>query len=105
MKNTQFSIYDSMKNPDHALPYVLNNGVPYEIDFRYIFNIIPAGGINSNVAEMANWTQLHLNNGIFNDNQIIEKDEITKMHSVQMPMPYLVITTYQIVHVLNHCLG
>jgi len=88
MKNTQFSIYDSMKNPDHALPYVSVNGEPEEINFRYIFNIIPAGGINSNVGEMANWTLMHLNQGSFGGNQVIEKDQVEQLHTVFMPMPF-----------------
>ncbi|MCP2520170.1 serine hydrolase [Candidatus Aminicenantes bacterium AC-335-A11] len=84
MKNSNFSVEDSKKSPDFALPYYKKNGKIIEIPFRNIDNVGPAGSINSNVEEMAKWVILNLNKGKLNEKQIISETNINQIHSPQM---------------------
>ena len=52
------------------------------IPYRKIDNIGPAGSINSNVVDMAQWVRLQLNNGKFDGKQLISPASINEM---QMP--------------------
>ncbi|MCP2604929.1 serine hydrolase [Candidatus Aminicenantes bacterium AH-873-B07] len=84
MENSNFSVEDSKKSPDFALPYLKKNGKIIEIPFRNIDNMGPAGSINSNVEEMAKWIILNLNKGKFNGKQIISESSLNQIHSPQM---------------------
>lgn len=48
-----------------------------EANWSYIFG--PAGGINSNIKDMANWMILQANQGKFKDQQIISSDNMKRM--------------------------
>lgn len=64
--------------------------------------LAPAGSINSSVNEMLKWVQLHLNNGKYNDQQIISEKMMKEMHKSQMirlnpldvPNPYTEFMSY-----------
>jgi len=84
MMNSNFSVEDSKKSPDFALPYLEKDGKVIEIPFRNIDNVGPAGSINSNVEEMAKWIMLNLNKGKYNGKQIISESAISQIHSPQM---------------------
>lgn len=51
---------------------------PY-IDWVYTYS--PAGGINSNVVDLAKWMILQLNEGVYEGKQLISKENIQYMHS------------------------
>jgi CubicO group peptidase (beta-lactamase class C family) len=53
------------------------------IPWRKIDNIAPAGSINSNVVEMAQWVRLHLNQGKLNSEQLISSGSMKEMHMPQ----------------------
>ena len=53
------------------------------IPYRQIDNIGPAGSINSNAVDMAQWVRLQLNNGKFDGKQLISAAQIAEMHSPQ----------------------
>ena len=53
------------------------------IPYRIIDNIGPAGSINSNAVDMAQWVRLQLNNGTFDGKQIISAASIKEMQSPQ----------------------
>lgn len=53
------------------------------IPYRKIDNIGPAGSINSNVVDMAQWVRLNLNNGAFEGKQIISAASIKEMQTPQ----------------------
>ncbi|MFP4083216.1 MAG: serine hydrolase [Candidatus Aminicenantes bacterium] len=84
MKDSNFSVEDSKKADDFALPYLEHEEQVMEIPFRNIDNVGPAGSINSNVEEMANWVLLNLNKGKFGENQIISENNLQEVHSPQM---------------------
>ncbi len=84
MNNSNFSVEDSKKAPDFALPYTEKEDKVIEIPFRNIDTVGPAGSINSNVIDMASWLLLNLNKGKFGEKQIISEESLREIHSPQM---------------------
>lgn len=84
MKGSNFSVVESQKAPDFALPYREKESKVEEIPFRNIDEIGPAGSINSSVAEMANWVLFNLNKGKWGEKQIISEASLNQIHSPQM---------------------
>jgi len=85
MERTNFSVEDSQKDNDYALPYREEKGEIKRIPFRNITNIGPAGSINSSVNEMSQWLLVHLNQGKFKGQQIINAQTLEDMHLAHMP--------------------
>jgi hypothetical protein len=84
MNDSNFSVEDSKKVPDFALPYMEKDNKVLEIPFRNIDTVGPAGSINSNVTDMADWLLLNLNKGKFGEKQIISEKSLKEIHSPQM---------------------
>src|SRR6185295_11910011 len=63
MTSTSTTVRALRDQPDVAEPHELRNGAPATVPYRQIDNIGPAGSINSNVLDMAQWIRLHLNGG------------------------------------------
>lgn len=84
MNDSNFSVEDSKKAPDFALPYTEKEDKVIEIPFRNIDTVGPAGSINSNVIDMAGWLLLNLNKGKFGEKQIISEESLREIHSPQM---------------------
>ncbi|MFQ6037679.1 MAG: serine hydrolase [Candidatus Aminicenantales bacterium] len=85
MKRTNFSVLDSQKDPDHALPYREEKGTLQRIPFRNITNMGPAGSINSSAEEMSHWLIVHLNGGKYRGKSIARAQTIEDMHLAYMP--------------------
>ncbi|UCC38745.1 MAG: serine hydrolase [Candidatus Aminicenantes bacterium] len=86
MNNSNFSVEDSKKAADFALPYLEKEDKAMEIPFRNIDNVGPAGSINSNVTDMVNWVLLQLNKGKCGEKQIISEATLKQLHTPQMVM-------------------
>lgn len=65
-----------IRKPDGKVT-VLNRDFPYR-NWNYVLG--PAGGINSNVIDMANWLILQANEGQFKGKQVIAKENMQMMH-------------------------
>ncbi len=85
MERTNFSVDNSQKDADFALPYREREGKIEKIPFRGLTNMGPAGSINSSVNEMSRWVLVHLNGGKLGDRQIINPQTLQDMHLVHMP--------------------
>jgi CubicO group peptidase (beta-lactamase class C family) len=85
MTRSNFSVDDSQKDSDFALPYAEREGKLVKIPFRNITNIGPAGSINSSVNEMAHWVMVHINNGKYRDAQVVNPVTLNDMHAAYMP--------------------
>ena len=57
------------------------------IPWRNIDNIAPAGSINSNVTDMAQWVRLQLAEGSYKGARLISSAEMTEMHEPQTIIP------------------
>ena len=67
--------------PDVASPHADIDDTVRVIAWRNIDNIAPAGAINSNVVDMAQWVRLQLGKGKFDGKQLISAAQVDEMHS------------------------
>ena len=84
MKRSNFSVQDSQKDSDFALPYGYEDKAFKKLPFRDITNVGPAGSINSCVTEMANWVSVHLANGKLNGKALLNAATVADMHNPHM---------------------
>jgi len=84
MTSSSFSIEDMKAAADHSLPYGEKKDKVEEIPYRNIDTIGPAGSINSNVVDMANWVMLNLNKGKFAGKPVVSEASMTQIQSPQM---------------------
>jgi len=66
-----------------ATPYAKIEGKVRTIAWRNIDNIAPAGAINSNVVDMAQWVRLHLAGGEYKGAHLISSGAFKEMHEQQ----------------------
>lgn len=88
MKRSNFAISGLKAEANTSLGYAWDKEKEEmkKLDYRDLTTIGPAGSINSNPVDMANWLQLHLNNGKFKGEKIIAKNTLQEMHRPQMVM-------------------
>ena len=85
MSNANFSVTDMQKYTDAALGYGLKkDSIIKKLDYYPINAMGPAGSINSNVLEMANWVSTWINGGKFNGKEILPATYVTEAMSSQM---------------------
>ena len=97
MRSSSFSIEDMKLAPDHSLPYGEKKDKVEEIPYRNIDAIGPAGSINSNVIDMANWVILNLNKGKFEGKTVVSEAALAQIHSPQMVIqeaPFLLLSNF-----------
>jgi CubicO group peptidase (beta-lactamase class C family) len=87
MKGSNFSVRDSEKSSDFALPYVKVKEEVREVPFRVIDDIGPAGSINSNVEDMTRYLLMHMNKGKSGETQVLSESNILQMQAPQMVTP------------------
>lgn len=85
MKSSCFSVDEMQLRDDYALAYIDKNGETQQIPFRNMDSIGPAGSINSNIIDMANWIMLHLNRGMLDGKQIVSEGRLDDMHTPHIP--------------------
>ncbi len=56
--------------------------------WRNIDNVAPAGSINSNVTDMAQWVRLQLGEGKYGEEQLISSGALKEMHTPQTIVPF-----------------
>jgi CubicO group peptidase (beta-lactamase class C family) len=66
-----------------ATPHLRLDDRVKAIPWRNIDNAGPAGSINSNVRDMAQWLRLQLNKGVYNDKRLLTTKSFNEMHTPQ----------------------
>jgi CubicO group peptidase (beta-lactamase class C family) len=99
---------DELKNAnDVATPHAKIDGKVEVIPWRKIDNIAPAGAINSNVVDMAQWVRLQLGEGSYKGQRLISSGGAKEMHTAQtvirLEPPWTLF--YSDAHFLNYGLG
>jgi len=87
MRCSNFSVRDSQKTADFALPYEERDDQLRRMEFRDITNVGPAGSINSCLDDLVPWVRLHLNEGRLDGRQIIPARLLADLHAPHMIMP------------------
>lgn len=82
MTHTSFKVSEMQKNADFAVPYVEKIDGLKKMSYDDISLVGPAGGINSNIADLAKWVQVHLG-GISGQNPLISPAILQEMHAPQ----------------------
>ncbi|MCS6805297.1 MAG: serine hydrolase [Acidobacteriota bacterium] len=67
-----------------STPHAKVDGKVQPIPWRNIDNVAPAGSINSNVVEMAQWLRLQLGEGMYQGRRLLSSGAIKEMHRPQM---------------------
>lgn len=84
MSGANFSVLDSQKAPDFALPYEERDDKVQRMEFRNITNVGPAGSINASAADLAPWLKVHLNGGALDGKKIVSPLTIDNLHTPRM---------------------
>jgi len=107
MTATGTSIKTLANSNDVAVPHSKFDDKVETIAWRNIDNIAPAGSINSNVVDMAQWVRLQLGDGKYQDKQLISSAAIKEMHASQtiIPLEGTMKMLYPEAHFLNYGLG
>ncbi|MGH9941412.1 MAG: serine hydrolase [Pyrinomonadaceae bacterium] len=101
------SIRDLANSDNVASPHAEIEDKMTVVPWRNIDNIAPAGSINSNVVDMAQWVRLQLGQGSFQNQRLISSGAVKEMHTSQTVMrvepPFSLL--YPEAHFLNYGLG
>lgn len=107
MNDTGTSVRTLSRSSNVAAPHAKFEGQVSPIPYRNIDNIAPAGAINSNVVDMAQWVRLQLGDGTYAGKPLISSVAVKEMATPQTiirlegPMTRL----YPEAHFLNYGLG
>lgn len=86
MGRSNFSVLDSQKSDDFALPYREKDDKLEKIPFRPITNMGPAGSINSSVEDMAQWLKVQSGGGKLDGKAVIKADTLADIQAPHMAM-------------------
>ena len=107
MTSSNTSISALRNSDDVATPHGKIDGKVEPIPWKNIDNIAPAGSINSNVVDMAQWVRLQLGEGVYKGQRLISSGGAKEMHTAQtvirMEPPWTLY--YSDAHFLNYGLG
>jgi CubicO group peptidase (beta-lactamase class C family) len=86
MTATNTSVKETQRTPDHALGYTYNGETKQtlRLPMRDLANIAPAGAINSNAEEMAQWLRLMLGGGVFEGRRLISEKSFNELVAPHM---------------------
>jgi CubicO group peptidase (beta-lactamase class C family) len=87
MSGSNLSVTASQQSDDFARPYKEKDDKITEIPFRSLDAVAPAGAINSSIADMTAWLQLHTQQGIYRGARVISEAQMAQMYVPQMVMP------------------
>ncbi|PVH26204.1 serine hydrolase [Sphingobacterium corticibacter] len=107
MTQTNLGIADMSNNKNASRGYTVDDDKKIEYMPYYNINGMgPAGSINSSVVEMANWLKVWLNEGKYNNTQILPAKYVQEAMSSQMVIAAALPSTKQTdVHLKNYGLG
>ena len=87
MEQTNFSVTNSQRTDNYALPYTMKDDCITEISFRNIDVVGAAGCINSTIEDMSKWILFHLNGGKVGEHELISKELLQEMYAPHNPVP------------------
>ncbi len=84
MSSTSSRYSDYANNPDKAALHYLQDGVYRNWFVRQADSESPAGGVSSNVRDLANFVRLQLGDGAFDGQQIVDRAALEETHKPQI---------------------
>ena len=106
MKTSSTSI-KAFGSDNVASPHAKIDDKVQAIAWRNIDNIAPAGSINSNVVEMAQWVRMQLGGGVYEGKRLISSAAMKELHTPQtiIRIEGLNSSLYPEAHFLNYGMG
>jgi CubicO group peptidase (beta-lactamase class C family) len=83
MTGSNTTIRDLQGRENVATPHLKVDGRVIPIAWRKVDNIAPAGSINSNVVDMAQWVRLQLGEGTYLGRRLLRPGTVREMHTPQ----------------------
>ena len=107
MTSTSTSIKALANSNNVATPHAKFDDKVEAVPWRNIDNIGPAGSINSNVIDMAQWVRLQLGGGVYQNQRLLSSGAIKEMHASQtiIPLEGAMETLYPEAHFLTYGMG
>jgi CubicO group peptidase (beta-lactamase class C family) len=107
MKSSSTSIRALASSDDVASPHAKLDDVVRVVSWRNIDNIAPAGSINSNVEDMAQWVRLQLGGGTYENKRLISSAAVKEMQTPQtiIRLEGTMASLYPEAHFLNYGMG
>jgi CubicO group peptidase (beta-lactamase class C family) len=107
MMSSNTSIRDFKEGGNVAAPHAKVDDKVLVIPYRLIDNIGPAGSINSNAVDMAQWVRLQLGSGTFEGKKIFSPAVAREMHTSQtvIRLEGQNALIYSEAHLMNYGLG
>ncbi len=88
MTSSNTAIEDLQKTGDYALPYEEKKDEVKEAPFYSKFQAMgPAGGINTNLEDIAHWLRFQLNNGKHGETQLLAAEHLAQNHAPHTVIP------------------
>ena len=84
MRSTSSRFSDYENNPNQAALHVLENGIYKSRFVREADAESPAGGVSSNVRDLAQWMRLQLGNGKVDGQQVVARAPLAETHKPQI---------------------
>ncbi len=79
--------YAQAKVQNIVMPHLSTVKGPKPIPWRIVDSVGPAGSINANVSDVANWVRMQLGGGMFKGKRIVSSAALAQMHTPQMLVP------------------
>ncbi|MGA9773314.1 MAG: serine hydrolase [Blastocatellia bacterium] len=107
MTATSTSIKALASSNNVAAPHAKIDNKVEVVPWRNIDNIGPAGSINSNVIDMAQWVRLQLGGGVYQNQRLLSSGAIKEMHSSQtiIPLEGAMEVLYPEAHFMTYGMG
>ena len=107
MKSSTTSIKAFATSANVATPHSKINDKIQAVSWRNIDNIAPAGSINSNVTDMAQWVRLQLGGGVYQNQRLLSAAAIKEMQTPQtiIRLEGMQASLYPEAHFLTYGLG
>jgi CubicO group peptidase (beta-lactamase class C family) len=84
MRSTSSRYSDYENNPNKAALHVMEDGIYKNRFIREADSEAPAGGVSSNVRDLAQWVRLQLGNGSWQGQQVVAKTALQETHKPQI---------------------
>lgn len=107
MHASNFGVRDLLNEQNVSFGYQVIGNAPNKIEYYELRAMRPAGGINSNASDMANWLLTWVNNGKFKGREILPAKYVREAIRPQavMPMWYLPEEEFQGIFTANYGYG
>jgi len=78
MNNTLALTKDIKSASNKATAHTVVHGVLQKVPYGHIDNLAPAGSISSSIHDLSHWVMMQLNNGMYNNNQVMPLSAIAE---------------------------